>query len=153
MAEYATLRELESCALQHRNDLLGEGKDIGAVATRVGKSLRPLDELDKVVAGATDSYRSSFALQEVPQLWRDIVGLYLPDENVDRWLNNRQAFGGSSARDKLSTLDPIRLSSCVDEVAGVLYEVLGFASVPAIPSKEQLLYVTRLAQAEQLQGR
>ena len=152
MVSYATLKELEETALKYREDLLGEGKRMDAVAARVGKTLRPIAELDEAVASATECYTTSFELREIPQLWRDFVSLYLPEENVDKWLEDRRAFVGSSPRRKLSELEPTNLKSSVDEVARLFYEVLGFATVPALPSTEQLLYVTRLAQVEQLQS-
>ncbi len=151
MADYATLAELEKTALEYREDLLGEGKSMEVVAEKVGKPLRPLDELDRMITSATGDYQRSLRLEEVPQLWRDLAELYLPAETVDSWFNDKQAFAGSSPRERLSVLEPADLKSSVGQMASILYEVLAFASVPALPSKEQLFYVTRLAQYEQLQ--
>ena len=153
MTGYATLEELERTALSYRQILLGEGRRIDAVAERVGKMLRPTDELDQLISNAPADYKSHFELCTIPQLWGDLIGLYLPDENIERWFDDKRAFNGQSVRQIFSVLEPARLSSGVAEVAAVIYEVLSFATVPAIPSREQLYYVTRLAQWEQLQAK
>lgn len=152
MTEYATLNELEEIALQSP-DLLGEDKDMDTIAEKVGKPLRQIGKLDEAVTSTIESYSHPFELQRVPQLWQYLIGLLILDEKIPVWLNDNNAFNGSSPREKLSVLEPTTLLSNVTEVATVFYKSLAFATVPPLPSARQLYYATRLAQVEQLESR
>ena len=102
MPNYATLRELEETASQFPESLSGD--DMAVIATKVGKPMRSIEDLDVIVSDATNNYTCSFKLQNVPRLWHCLIGLYMPSENVSAWLNDRNAFDGSSPLEKLSVV-------------------------------------------------
>ena len=145
MVEYATLNEIEETLLQYSEDLLGT--DIDDISTKLSKPIHTIQDLDKMLSKVD----SPFELEVVPQLWKYLINLYLPeDENADAWLNDNEDFGGTSSRQKLSVLDKSKLEKSVSEIAEIFYEIFAHPTVPSLPSINQLYYVTRLAQVEQI---
>ena len=145
MVEYATLNEIEETLLQYSEDLLGT--DIDDISTKLSKPIHTIQDLDKMLSKVD----SPFELEVVPQLWKYLINLYLAnDTNIDAWLNDYDAFEGISPREKLSALDKSKLEKNVSEIAKMFYELFAHPTVPSLPSINQLYYVTRLAQAEQI---
>ena len=89
--------------------------------------------------------------EDVPPVLRDLIGLYLPEENIDAWLQDREAFDGRSALELLSVghdLDPALFARDVERVVDVFYEVLAFATVPPLPTVEEVCDAVRRRQEQ-----
>jgi len=112
-----------------------------------------IEELDALVESYRTSHQpSEFSLElwRVPPNLRSMIELYLPSDHVDRWLQDKEAFEGKSALDYLSELETSGLRKGIDKVVAPLYEVLAFASVPPLPTTDEVLYAVREAQCQQL---
>ena len=87
--------------------------------------------------------------RDVPPVLRGLIGVYLPPENIDRWLQDQDAFGGRSALDLLSLshqLQPAAFEANVREIVELFYEVLAFATTPELPAVAEVAEAVRQAQ-------
>ena len=115
----------------------------------------PIEKLDALVEGYMSEHNSeakTFLLEmdRVPENLRKLIGLYVPAENIDKWLDDKEAFEGQSPTEYLSKLDSCQLRRNVSKIVDTFYGVLSMATVPELPTTEEVIYATRLAQCQQL---
>lgn len=150
---YVTLIELEEMLSQVSASNPNEVYRIFQASDFPGKKLRPLEEINKQLGAYVSEHpheASSFRLEQYPQMFRGLVELVLLPENVDAWVDDREAYAGRSARDLLSVLDVKNSEENIQKVYGTFANAMGKVSVADFPSFDEFHYVVRLAQYEQL---
>ncbi|MBI5002149.1 hypothetical protein HZC31_02090 [Candidatus Woesearchaeota archaeon] len=101
----------------------------------------------------TDAANFRLELARVPPLVRGLVGLILPQKNINNWLADPEAFDGYSPLDYLSVLETKEAEKKILEVYTVLERngtASGFVSVEDIPAPEEVYCQVRNAQCAQL---
>jgi len=103
------------------------------------------------MAFPTVSSHIRLRVEDVPPSLRDLFALYLPPENIAPWLQDRRAFEGRSPLDLLSIsheLEPEAFAQGVRRIVEAFYEVLAFATVPGLPSVEEIQQAVKQRQEQ-----
>jgi hypothetical protein len=108
-------------------------------------------EIDQYIQNHQEDARNfQFDINRLSPKFRSLIGLILPEENINKWLKDTRAFQGLSPLDKLSVLETNQYTQNVSEIVNAFYKMLSFAFVPEVPTLEDIIYETRLSQFEQL---
>ncbi len=149
-----TLQELEQACftdnLEFKDEHLKPTEIYDSLFGPLEKPLQPLSELEQAISQATNNYTKPFHLEKVSAFWKYTVGLLIPEHRIEEWFNDKTRYKPLSPLDKLSSLDPAQFKKDCLEVVNTFHEAFGFASMPPYPTQEQMFYITRLAQYEQL---
>ena len=156
---YATVSELEGILSTGKKfeRILSPTENVYTIindaAQRLGKGLLPLEEINTRLSAYVSAHpqkASSFRLKQYPRMFRGLVELVLPQQNVDAWADDTEAYAGRSARNLLSVLDVKASEASIKEVYDTFAEAMQYVSVLDFPLFEEFHYFIRLAQYEQL---
>lgn len=152
---YATVSELETQLSKHATDNPNDYTpySLSDAAQHLGKDMLPLKKIDRAIAAYIREHSqeaSGFKLQTVPRYIRGLVELVLQPENVDGWLQDPEAYEGNSPTDLLSALDQEKMYANTRKIYDTFNDMTAFATVLDFPTFDDVLYITRLTQYEQL---
>ena len=158
MIQYASVNKLEQKVEEGQYAYNSYGAAFEKLAAESGIKLLPLSELEQQIAVASEEYRSkeyksNFQLKEIPSSWQYLAGLLIPAQRIQEWFYDCTRYPQDercAPVDKLSVLEPALLRKEIGVLVDTFTTGLGFVSAPDLPSKEQLYYLTRLAQYDQL---
>ena len=139
------LQSPQAFGFTHKTDLIEMASaELGKVPFR---GFDPL--IDKYLTEHRD-HQFVLTRDRVPTAFTGFVTLYIPEEQCPLWLEDKEAFHGQSPREHFSSLVGIILKARLDDFLDSMDELFRLVTLPPTPSREEIYYLFRLAQAEQL---
>lgn len=152
----ATVKDIDEIIIGEINAAKSDGtlwnrrySSIADAAAKQEKGIYPLRFVNRDIAKFVERIKISYDASQLPELYKYAINEFFPSEVRTRVLNDKKVFDGKSAIDLLSTFQFEDVKK-VGELPGSLLS--GFSSVPYFPTKEELVYVLRLSQFEQLKA-
>lgn len=159
--QYATVEELEQRITQTIEEITEDSQsgvsipNIQQAAIQIGKSLYPLEMIDKEIKQymqdhPEEAQKFQLRLENVPRLFRKEIENILLPENVNGWMGDKHAYDGESCQDLLSRLDAPKLREGIEKISESVAYVLELCFIPYSTTTDDIYYLARLAQYEQL---